>query len=118
MAIRAGSLRETITVYLRAPSGTDRYNDEVMVDGTGTDIPAAVMPVGAAGGVGASMELEILRDTRISRYVFTVLADANLNALARVVWRGRSFEVIGEPRALQANGSVHHYEFIGEERLG
>lgn len=119
MSIRAGALRETVTLFSRTETGAaDRYGTPTMVESAGMATAAAVQPVGGAGGVGATIELEQDRDTRISRYIITVLPDAPVNALSRVVWRGRSFEVIGEPREFSTSGNIHHYEVTIQEILG
>lgn len=89
-----------------------------MADSPGTTVPAAVAPIGAAGGVGSSEEIEADRDTRISRYLITVAPEVSLNGLARAVWRGRSFEIMGEPREFVTRGSLHHKEFTAREVLG
>ena len=121
MPIRMASLRDTITIYNRvldSEGATSRYGDPLDEEEVGVDVPAAVAPVGAAGGLGSSIELEQNRDTRISRYVVTVAPEVDLDALARVEWNDRSFEVIGEPRLLTDRQGPHHYDFTMEERLG
>ena len=119
MSIRVSALREEIDIFLRVASGTDEFNNTIYADSAPTTVPAAVVPVGAAGGVGSSDEIDVGdRDTRISRYMVTVAPDVVLNGLARVEWRGRSFEVVGEPREFVTNGSSHHFEFTIREVLG
>lgn len=111
MSIRVGALRETITIFNRANSGTDRYGNPVLVEGTGVAVPAAVMPLDAT-------EQEIAEDRRVQRYRVTVAPDVALTGLARIAWRGRSLEVIGEPIAYSAHGNVHQQEFEVREVLG
>lgn len=113
--IRMASLRETITIFVRSAgeaADADRYGDVADEESEGTDVAAAVSPV--AGG----QELEQNRDTRISRYVVLVAPEATVDGLARVEWKGRSFDVIGEPRIYTLHGATHHYEFTMEEVLG
>lgn len=118
MTIRAGALREEITLFTRVAAGTDDYNNTIYVDSPGVAVQAAVAPIGAAGGVGSSEEIEGDRDTRISRYLMMVLSSVDLTGLDRVEWRGRSFEVVGEPREFVLRGTAHHKEFTAREVLG
>ena len=119
MSIRRTALRERIILFNRVPSAvTNRYGDPIDAELPGVEVKAAIQPVGGSGGVGATIELEQQRDTRISRYVCTVDPTETVDALDRVEWLGRSFDVIGEPRLFMARGLPHHYEFTIEEILG
>jgi hypothetical protein len=119
VTIRRAALRERITLFNRVPSAAkSRYGDPIDAELPGVEVKAAIQPVGGSGGVGATIELEQSRDTRISRYVCTVAPIEPVDALARVEWLGRSFEVVGEPRLFMARGLPHHYEFTIEEVLG
>lgn len=111
MSIRVGALRESITIFNRANSGTDRYGNPVLVEGTGVVVPAAVMALDAT-------ETEISEDRRITRYRVTVAPGVVLTGVARISWRGRSLEVVGEPKQHSANGNVHQQEFEVREILG
>lgn len=110
--IRAAALRETITVYTAAQTGAeDRYGNASLVEGTGVDVPAMVTPINET-------EQEINADTRVSRYRVLANPDTEIDALSRVVWRGRSFQVIGEPQSFVARRGVHHFEFDMREVQG
>jgi hypothetical protein len=118
VSIRAGALREEITVFTRVASGTDEYNNTIFADSPGVTVRAAVAPIGAAGGIGSSEEIEGDRDTRLSRYLMMVQPETDLTGLDRVEWRGRSFEIHGEPREFTVFGNLHHKEFTAREILG
>lgn len=116
--IRRASLRERVTVYARTEdesSGaeTTRYGDPVLVEGDGVVTEAAVQPLQAT-------EDEVGRDTRIQRYRVIVAPDAPVDGISRLTWRGRTFEVLGEPLAFSGlrDEEVHHLEFDVREVLG
>lgn len=110
--IRGASLPDTITVFATAESGDeDRYGDPTKVEATGVDTRAQVTPL-------AETENEISEDVRVSRYRVIVLPDVTIDALARVEWRSRSFQVVGEPQVFIARRGAHHLEFDMREVKG
>lgn len=44
------------------------------------------------------------------RCLFFFNPDVNIDALAKITWRGRVFEVDGMPSLCEKNGEIHHLE--------
>lgn len=109
--IRKGSLRERVTIFRRVVTGQDIYGADVYGESAGVEVRAAVMVLDAT-------EDEVSRDTRISRYRIMLAPDAQIGGIDRVVWRGRSLEVIGEPQPNTIGGLAHHFEFDCREVRG
>lgn len=75
-------------------------------------VSAAVRPV-------AATEDELSRDTRITKYQVYLPPHVELNALARLEWRGRMHEVIGEPEVVKGlGGRGSHLRVLVREVLG
>lgn len=108
------ALRETITIYRRTypggsgsgEGGTDRYGNPIAEEDDGTEAPAAVQPF--------RLQNEELggRDMTETRYKVLVAPDVLVDAVARVVWHGQSYEVHGEPVLFSTASGPHHYELI------
>jgi hypothetical protein len=97
-------LRDQIEIVTRT-QGTvaDRYGDLPDIESAAVTVPAYVEPLDAT-------EDEINRDTRRSRYLVLVRADATVDALARITWEGEDYEVIGEPGLWKNHRGAHHRE--------
>lgn len=107
--IRAGALRDRVTIFNRSTSvNVDRYGNPLDDEDAGTVVKAMVNPIGA--GRGRNEEFEIDRDTRISRYVAIVEPGVSVTATSRVEWNGKSYEIVGEPQLFSGRGD-HHLEF-------
>lgn len=106
------SLRDSVIITPRTEVGApDVYGNPTMVDGAPVTAKAIVTP-------SSTNEIEDGRDTRIQSYEFIVAATVSINALSKVTWRGRTFEVQGEPSLFTSRGLPHHYQFEGVEELG
>lgn len=104
--IRIGALRETIDLYEEQTAGSDRYGDVTYTEGLIGTYPAAVAPAGES-------EEEVRRDTFTSLYHFTVGPDCPVTGTSSVVWRGTTYEVVGEPEDHVHKRELHHIEFLG-----
>lgn len=115
--MRTQSLKETITLYTAAQTGTeDRYGNAALEESVGLEVPAMVTPSDMR--TQGQPEVEVIAETRVSFYNVIVLADVTIDALARVEWRGRSFQVVGEPKRFVGRRGLHHSEFSMREVLG
>lgn len=115
--IRMAALRERITLVRRADTGgaVSDYGDPIMEELPPVEVPAAVQPLQASEDEIAASQVG--QSLRTQRYHVLVAPDAPVDGLARVEWRGRQFEVIGEPLVFPTNGP-HHIEFDMTEVLG
>lgn len=110
--IRQRALTETVSLIVVTQTGAeDRYGNETEEEAAAVDVLASVEPL-------ATSESEIGEDVRISRYRVLCSPDAAVDGLARVEWRGRSLEVIGEPKLHVSPRGPHHFEFEIREVLG
>lgn len=106
-------LIDIITIYtVTYPAGsgdeTDRYGNPLRVEAEGVVVAAAVAPHGREG-----LEKETLagQDRRTSQFRVIVGPDTQVDGLARVEWRGRSYEVLGEVEPIMYRNGLHHYQF-------
>lgn len=117
------ALRERITLTLRTfpgggsgsgsgDGGTDRYGNPIAVESQVANVPAAMQPM--------KLGTEVMDegDRRENRYRLITGPDVNLDGLAAVTWRGREFEVHGEPQLFTDRNGPHHFEVVVLEVQG
>lgn len=107
MTVRGAALADEITlldVSGTSSAGEDVFGDPVPGDPDSVTARAMVTPLDAT-------EDEINRDVRLTRYSVILEPDAPVDGLARVLWHGDAYEVIGEPRRFPGHlGDTHHLE--------
>lgn len=105
--IDAAQLPDEVTlldVSGAAVTGTDKYGDPITADPSGVVVRAVVSPLDAT-------EDEISRDVRLNRYVAVLEPDAPVDGLAKVIWKGQTYDVMGEPRLYPGHmGETDHVE--------
>lgn len=106
---------EDVVIYPATEGAPDRYGNPTPGEGPPVTVRGAVQPIGA---LDSTTEDERSGDTRTSRYRVYAPADAPVDGLARVEWRGRSFDVVGEPEVHAVGGRVRHLRFDMREILG
>jgi head-tail adaptor len=105
-------LIDTVTIQnLVLPSATsDRYGNPEYTTANVVE-QARIQPLTAE-------ELTALRDTRISTHRIFLKADSTINAMSRVIWGARNFEVTGRPGLHEDGDGSHHIEAELREEEG
>ena len=91
-------------------TGEDRYGNPLF--GSDTFSTAARMEPKASG------EKLIDRDTRTTAYMVYLPSGTVCSGLSTLVWEGRDFRAVGEPRRFDDGVGGHHLELDLEEILG
>lgn len=82
----------------------DDYGNRVRVPGTpGAPVPAYVQPLEPSEDITDGQ----VRETRYR--VFVRPEAAGLDAWSHVVWEGREYELVGDPRRHDSPAGLHHY---------
>lgn len=117
--MRIAALRDTITVYNTAyGSGSGSgdvsdYGDPILREGQGVDVAASVEPFRLSTETFAGDS-----DKREVRYKVVADVTTVIDGLSRVVYRGESYEVWGEPGVFVHRNGPHHIEFMMRRVLG
>ena len=103
--IRGAALVDEVTLVnpSETPTGESRYGDPVFDDAPGEAVPAFVTPLDAT-------EEEINREVRLNRYAVVLEVEAEVDGLSSIVWNGKTYRVVGEPRVYTSHRGPHHVE--------
>ena len=94
-------LTDTVIIYPFAAGSADRYGDEADGFGTGVTTTGRLF-------FTATDELEVDRDTRISRATLILRASETIAATSEVGFGSARYRVNGEPRIAKGASSAHH----------
>lgn len=86
---------ETVVLHRRSPSGYDTYGNVVYTDSATTITGVPIWPRSAHEVVQ-----EVDRTNTV--YVAAFPADVDIDAIDFLTWRGKDYEIEGEPERLQS----------------
>jgi hypothetical protein len=96
---------------------TDRYGNAEDAFSAPVVVQGRVNPVRPENFPKAEEFLDD-RDTRSTWFKLFLSPTAPVNALTRVIWDGRTLEVMGEPSGVYDGAGLHHYELFAREING
>lgn len=98
-------LIDSVTVGKRTAGAANVYGDATVTFPAGSAIPARVQQTSEEEVLGG-------RDTTLTWYRVFLPAGVNVDALDRVNWEGRVYEVDGEPKGVDGLNGAHHIELV------
>lgn len=99
-------LQDEIRLYTIQVTGKTPYNDDIM-----GDVDLGLWP--AAVSTSPTTESEQGRDAFITMNSFIVGPDCPVDGVDSVDWRGKRYEVVGDPQFHYVRTVLHHKEFQG-----